>query len=117
MDVVATRLHVRSYTNQPVGKESIRELLQAAMVAHSEGDERPWHFVVVEDLATRERMPTLIPPHISLCRHRSSLSSAATRCFRSTRGFGFKTRCCNREYPDQGPSYGTGCDVVWHLSR
>ena len=56
MDVVATRLHVRRYSNQTISKESIRALLQAAMAAHSEGDERPWHFVVVEDLAMRKRI-------------------------------------------------------------
>ncbi len=56
MDVVATRLHVRRYCNRTIGNENIRALLQAAMAAHSEGDERPWHFVVVEDLAMRERI-------------------------------------------------------------
>ena len=56
MDAVATRLHVRRYSNQTISKESIRALLQAAMAAHSEGDERPWHFVVVEDLAMRKRI-------------------------------------------------------------
>ena len=61
MDVVATRLHIRRYTNRAIGKESIRALLQAAMAAHSEGDERPWHFVVVEDLATRERIAETHP--------------------------------------------------------
>ncbi len=61
MDAVAARLHVRSYTNQVVTKESIRALLEAAMTAHSEGDERPWHFVVVEDVATRERIAETHP--------------------------------------------------------
>jgi len=61
MDAVPTRLYVRSYTNQSVGKEAVRVLLQAAMAAHSEGDERPWHFVVVEDLVTRERIADIHP--------------------------------------------------------
>lgn len=56
MDVVTTRLHIRRYCNQTISRESIRALLQAAMAAHSEGDERPWHFVVVEDLAMRKRI-------------------------------------------------------------
>ncbi len=61
MDAIATRLHVRRYTNQTVGKTSVRALLEAAMAAHSEGDERPWHFVVIEDLATRERIAKIHP--------------------------------------------------------
>lgn len=56
MDATATRLHVRRYTNRAVDEESVRALLQAAMAAHSEGDQRPWHFVVIEDLATRVRI-------------------------------------------------------------
>ena len=91
MDVVATRLHVRRYTNQAVGKESIRALLQAAMAAHSEGDERPWHFVVVEDLATRERIAETHPAAHIVVQAPVVILSAATRRSRSTRGFGFKT--------------------------
>jgi nitroreductase len=61
MDATATRLHVRRYTNQTIGKDCIRTLLQAAMSAHSEGDERPWQFVVVQDLATRKRIAEVHP--------------------------------------------------------
>jgi nitroreductase len=61
MDAVAMRLHVRKYTNQALGKESVRALLEAAMAAHSEGDQRPWHFVVIEDLATRTRIAEAHP--------------------------------------------------------
>ena len=118
MDVVATRLHVRSYTNQPVGKESIRELLQAAMVAHSEGDQRPWHFVVVEDLATRERIADTYPTAHIVVQAPVVIIVCGDQMLQKHPGFWVqKDRCCNREYPDQGPSYGTGCDVVWHLSR
>ncbi len=56
MDVVATRLHVRKYSDRAIAKDAIRTLLHAAMAAHSEGDERPWHFIVVEDSITRRRV-------------------------------------------------------------
>ena len=61
MDAVATRLNVRRYASRTIGEESVHALLQAAMAAHSEGDERPWHFVVVEDLATRKRIAAAYP--------------------------------------------------------
>jgi len=44
-----------------MSEESIRALLEAAMAAHSEGDERPWQFVVVEDPATRTRIAEAHP--------------------------------------------------------
>ena len=61
MDVVATRLHVCRYSNRTISKESVQALLQAAMAAHSEGDERPWHFVVVENLSMRGRIVETYP--------------------------------------------------------
>ena len=61
MHVALTRMNVRSFTDQAVCRESVRQLLQAAMAAHSAGDERPWHFVVIEDLATRERFAEIHP--------------------------------------------------------
>jgi nitroreductase len=61
MNAVATRLNVRRYSSQTIGEEDIRALLHAGMAAHSEGDERPWHFVVVEDRATRERIAKTHP--------------------------------------------------------
>jgi nitroreductase len=61
MDASQLRMNIRSFTDQTVPPESLRKLLQAAMAAHSAGDERPWHFVVIEDLATRERMADIHP--------------------------------------------------------
>ena len=61
MNGTLSRINVRSFTDQAVSHESVRKLLQAAMVAHSEGDERPWHFMVVEDKATRERIACIHP--------------------------------------------------------
>ena len=61
MNGTLSRINVRSFTDQAVSHESVRKLLQAAMVAHSEGDERPWHFVVVEDKATRVRIAYIHP--------------------------------------------------------
>jgi nitroreductase len=61
MHTALSRTNTRSFTNQAVDQESVRKLLQAAMAAHSAGDERPWHFVVIEDVATRERIADVHP--------------------------------------------------------
>jgi len=61
MDVVLTEMNIRSYADQAVCPELVRKLLQAAMAASSTGDQRPWHFVVVEDRETRERMADIHP--------------------------------------------------------
>jgi nitroreductase len=61
MDVTLTEMNIRSYSDQAVCPELVRKLLQAAMAASSAGDQRPWHFVVVEDRETRERMADIHP--------------------------------------------------------
>ena len=61
MDAVVTRMNIRRYSDRALSQECVRRLVQAAMAAHSEGDERPWHFVVVEDLATRQRITEIHP--------------------------------------------------------
>jgi nitroreductase len=61
MDTVLSRMNIRGFSEEAVCQESVRSLLQAAMAAHSEGDERPWHFVVVEDSTMREQMADIHP--------------------------------------------------------
>ena len=62
MDVLLTEMNIRSYSDQAVCPEFVRKLLLAAMAASSAGDQRPWHFVVVEDRETRERMADILQP-------------------------------------------------------
>jgi nitroreductase len=47
LDVLFSRRSIRTYTNQPVEKELLLQLLQAAMAAPSASDGRPCEFVVV----------------------------------------------------------------------
>ena len=61
MDAIRMGMNIRSYSEEAVRPEFVRKLLQAAMAASSAGDQRPWHFVVVEDRAARERMAAIHP--------------------------------------------------------
>ena len=46
---ILTRVTVRKFTDEPVGDEDLRLLLQAAMAAPSSMNLQPWHFIVVRD--------------------------------------------------------------------
>ncbi len=61
MDITLSRTNVRSFTDRPVCRDAVRELLEAAMAAHSAEDERPWHFLVVDDLTTRQQLAEIHP--------------------------------------------------------
>lgn len=49
MKAILERKSIRKYTNQPVPKEAITDLLKAAMAAPSAGNEQPWFFIVIDD--------------------------------------------------------------------
>ena len=45
------RHSIRRYKDQPVDADSVRTILEAALLAPSSKSARPWEFVVVEDKA------------------------------------------------------------------
>lgn len=50
------RHSIRRYTDEPVDAESVREILEAALLAPTSKNKRPWQFVVVENRTTLEQM-------------------------------------------------------------
>jgi nitroreductase len=61
MDSIFKRRSVRQYTGEPVSNEKIHKLLEAGMSAPSAGNERPWHFIVVEDKLTLRKLADVSP--------------------------------------------------------
>ena len=53
---IFSRRSIRKYTPEPVGEEDIKTLLEAAMAAPSASNRKPWHFVVVTDRGTLDRL-------------------------------------------------------------
>lgn len=56
LDAIRNRHAVRSYTDQPVNKASIRILLEAAVRAPTAVHEEPWAFAVIQDKAFLQRL-------------------------------------------------------------
>ncbi len=61
MSILMERMSVRKYTDQPVAKEQIINILRAAMQAPSAHNQRPWEFYVVTDRETIEKLATVSP--------------------------------------------------------
>jgi nitroreductase len=53
---ILSRRSIRKYTEEPVGVEDVKTLLEAAMAAPSASNRKPWHFVVVTERGTLERL-------------------------------------------------------------
>jgi len=66
LEVIAKRRSVRSFLDQPVEDEKLDKILHAAMNAPSAGNAQPWHFVVINDRAKLNKIPT-IHPYAKMC--------------------------------------------------
>jgi nitroreductase len=56
IDTIFSRRSIRRYTEEPVSEEEIKTLLEAAMAAPSASNRKPWHFVVVTERKTLNRL-------------------------------------------------------------
>jgi len=56
IDPILARRSIREYTDEPVTNDEIRTLLEAAMAAPSGMNRKPWHFVVVTERGTLDKL-------------------------------------------------------------
>ena len=56
MKVIQDRRSIRQYTDEPVSKEHLDMILEAARQAPSGENAQPWRFIVVKDPATRKQL-------------------------------------------------------------
>jgi nitroreductase len=58
-DAVRTVLAVREYRDEPVPEDVVRRIVEAGRLTASSQNGQPWHFVVVEERATLQRLGEL----------------------------------------------------------
>jgi len=56
IDLFQQRYSCRSFSTEPVPRETVRTLLEAACWAPNAGNMQPWRFIVVEDTARRRAL-------------------------------------------------------------
>ncbi len=56
MEAIRTRRSIRAYKPDPVPEDVLLQVLEAARLAPSAGNRQPWLFVVVRDVAVKERL-------------------------------------------------------------
>jgi len=56
MEAIFTRRSIRKYTPDPVTDEDITKMLKAAMAAPTGGNRKPWHFIIIKDRETKDRL-------------------------------------------------------------
>lgn len=61
IEAILTRRSVRNYLKKEVKPELLQQLLKAAMHAPSGADEQPWYFLVINEPALLEKIPSIHP--------------------------------------------------------
>lgn len=61
MKEIYTRVSIRKFTDKPVEKKIIDQVLRAAMAAPSAGNQQPWEFYVVTDQAMLDALSKVSP--------------------------------------------------------
>lgn len=57
LEAIKTRRSIRKFKPQDIPREIYRELLEAAMLAPSAGNEQPWQFVAIDDRRILDQIP------------------------------------------------------------
>jgi nitroreductase len=60
-EVARTVLAVREYRDEPIPEDVVRRIVEAARLTGSSQNGQPWHFVVVTDRDTLERLGRAVP--------------------------------------------------------
>jgi nitroreductase len=61
LELLKKRRSIRKYTAEPLTKEQLRTLLEAAMAAPSANNKQPWEFIVVQDADLRQKLAETHP--------------------------------------------------------
>lgn len=66
MKEILSRRSIRKFEDKSITDEQLQKLLRAAMYAPSAGNEQPWHFVIVKNRETLNKIPEFHPHTLML---------------------------------------------------
>lgn len=62
LETIHKRTSVREYTSQQVSKETLVELVKAAMAAPTGSNRQPWEFIIIQDKDILSKLGEIKPP-------------------------------------------------------
>ena len=127
MKVILGRRSIRKFTGETIPDEDVKKILEGAMAAPSACNQQPWHFVVVRDKKTHDRIMEIQPytkmlekaslaiivcadPELQTCRGYwvQDVSAATQNILLSVEALGYGATWCGF-YPND--------DRVWELRK
>ncbi|MEN6378027.1 MAG: nitroreductase family protein [Methanofastidiosum sp.] len=61
LDIIMSRRSIRKFKKDKVPESHVRKILEAAMNAPTRKNERPWHFVLIDDREILDEIPSFHP--------------------------------------------------------
>ncbi len=61
LDIIMSRRSIRKYKKDKVPESHVKRILETAMNAPSRKNERPWHFVLIDDRKILDKIPSFHP--------------------------------------------------------
>ncbi len=61
IETIAARRSIRKFTDKPVTEEQLKILIKAGMNAPSARNTQPWHFMIIRDESTIEKITEICP--------------------------------------------------------
>jgi nitroreductase len=59
LEAIKTRRSIRKFKKEPISRDTVKKLLEAAMFAPSAGNEQPWQFIVLDDRKILDDVPKI----------------------------------------------------------
>lgn len=60
-NVIESRRSIRDFQDKEIPDEMLHEVIKAAMLAPSAGNQQPWHFIIVRDRLKMKAVPSFHP--------------------------------------------------------
>lgn len=112
MEAILTRRSIRRYTDEPVTRKQIEDLLRAAMAAPSAGNEQPWQFVVIDDPNILKAVPEFHPYSRMLTRAKAAVLVCGDMTLEKFKGYWVQD-CSAAAQNILLAAHGLGLGAVW----
>jgi len=112
LELLTTRRSIRKYTDKEVSEEIVDSLLRAGMYAPSAGNQQPWHFMIIRDKSTFERINKFHPYSKMLLEANVAILVCADTSIETHKGY-WPVDCSAATENILIAAHGLGLGAVW----
>ena len=112
LDAIFTRRSIRRYSGEPVSEKEVETILKAAMYAPSANNQQPWHFIVITNRETMNRIMKIHPYASMLSRASLAILICGDETLELSKGY-WAVDCAAATQNLLLAAHGIGLGAVW----